>query len=86
MPFDVLRAELFYPTRSDICQTELLVRQLTEKAATAFLVEFRDESKATHTYLSSLGGKYSMATISDNQLTAGLNKELQLVPTEPKTL
>ena len=41
LPYDVLRAELFYPTRSDIRQTESLVHQLAEVAATAFLVEFR---------------------------------------------
>jgi hypothetical protein len=52
---------------------ESLVGRLAKEAATEFLVEVRDESKATHTYLSSIGGKYSILSISDNQHSSVLN-------------
>lgn len=40
LPFDMLRAELFYSTQSNIHKTESLVCQQSEEAATAFLLEF----------------------------------------------
>jgi hypothetical protein len=43
----------------------LPVALLGGEAAATFFIEFRDELKATHNYLSSIGGKYSQAKISD---------------------
>jgi hypothetical protein len=51
------------------------VALLGGEAAATFFIEFRDELKATHNYLSSIGGKYSQAKISDQNRAAGLNKE-----------
>ncbi len=59
LPYDELRAELFYPSRIDIWQTDGLVSHLGEEAATTFLIEFRNISKATLAYLSSISGKFS---------------------------
>ena len=44
-------------------------------AASAFLIEFRDENKATAQYLSSIGGENSLAVISESKRKAGLGKE-----------
>ena len=49
--------------------------QLGEESAAAFLREFRDPSKATHNYLSSIRGKYSIAVISGDDRKASLGKE-----------
>jgi hypothetical protein len=75
MPYDELRAELFYPSRVDIRNTDDLVIRLAEEAASTFLIEFRDPLKATSSYLSSVGGKYSISKISDDLRKAGLNKD-----------
>ena len=47
---------------------------LAEEAATVFLNEFRDESKATAAYLSSIGGTKSCAEITEEVRVAGMNK------------
>jgi hypothetical protein len=73
--WDLLRAALFYPSRADIVQTSELSSQLAVIAATAFLAEFQDTSKATHHYLSSISGKYSIAVITEEQRQAGFKKE-----------
>jgi hypothetical protein len=75
LPYDLLRAALFYPSRIDIVRTDKLCCRLGGEAAATFLIEFCDELKATHNYLSSIGGKYSQAEISDQNRAAELNKE-----------
>ena len=75
LPFDLLRAALFYPTRADIVETDELCSQLAVVAAMAFLTEFRDTSKATHNYLSSIDGKLSLKVISEEQRLEGMRKE-----------
>jgi hypothetical protein len=75
LPWDHLRAAVFYPSRADIVQTHDLCCQLAVVAASTFLVEFQDTSKATHNYLSSISGKYSQAVISEGQRKAGFGKE-----------
>jgi hypothetical protein len=49
LPIDELRAALFYPTRADIMQTNDLCSELGVVCSVAFLKEFRDTTKATHT-------------------------------------
>jgi hypothetical protein len=67
---------VFYPSRADIVRTTELCHQLAVIAATSFLAEFQDtRSKATHSYLSCISGKYSLATISEEQQQAGFKKE-----------
>ena len=57
LPYDLLRAELFYPTRADVRQTVNVACLLGEIAAERFVTEFRDKGKATCKYLTSLDGK-----------------------------
>ena len=57
LPYDLLRAELFYPTRVDVRQTVDVACQLGEIAAEIFVTEFRDKRKATCKYLTSLDGR-----------------------------
>lgn len=75
LPYDQLRAAVFYPDRDDIRRTDALCRELAVTAASAFLIEFRNESKATAQYLSSIGGENSLAVLSESKRKAGLGKE-----------
>ena len=75
LPWDHLHAAVFYPSRADIVKTHDLCCQLAVVAASTFLVEFQDTSKATHNYLSSYFGKYSQAVISEGQRKADLAKK-----------
>ncbi len=75
LPYDEFRAAVFYPNRKDIISTDTLCRELAVVAATAFLIEFRDESKATSEYLSSIEGKSSLAILTESQRKAGIGKE-----------
>jgi hypothetical protein len=76
LPYDQIRAAVFYPDRDDIRQTDNLCHELAVTASTAFLIEFRNESKATSQYLSSIGGENSLAVLSESKRRAGLGKEL----------
>jgi hypothetical protein len=51
-----------------------LCKEIGVDTASAFLVEFRDERKATSKHLLSIRGEYSMEMISQNDLKAGLGK------------
>ena len=53
LPFDLLRAELFYPSRDENKATDTLCTTMAVVMAKAILVELRDTSKATHEHLSS---------------------------------
>eukprot|EP00956_Cyclotella_meneghiniana_P040421 scaffold194930_cov35-Cyclotella_meneghiniana.AAC.1 len=75
LPVDELRAALFYPSRADMMQTNDLCAELGVVSAMAFLKEFRDTNKASHNYLSSIDGRYSLKTISSETRKAGLGKE-----------
>ena len=66
----------FYPNRKDIISTDTLCRELAVTTATAFLIEFRDESKATSDYFSSIEGKSSLSVLTESQRKAGIGKEL----------
>ena len=45
LPRDILRCELFYPTRRDIVQTLPASIELASEAAQVFRREFRDEKR-----------------------------------------
>jgi hypothetical protein len=75
LPYNKLSAEIFYPTRINIRQTKSVSCLLAEEAASTFLAEFRDTSKATASYLSSIGGKYSASSVSAEDRIACLNKD-----------
>ena len=53
IPFDMLKAELFYPSRDENKATDALCTAMPVVMAEAVLVELRDMSKATHKRLSS---------------------------------
>jgi hypothetical protein len=72
-PYQLLHDELFYPTRNDIQQTFHLTCQLTCEAATIFLVEFRDPSKATSDYLSCMKGSKSWDIVSEQTKALSLH-------------
>jgi hypothetical protein len=59
----------------DIIQTNKLCPEISVDAAAVFLIQFREESKATSKHLSSIGGKYSLAKILESDRKAGLGKE-----------
>jgi hypothetical protein len=75
LPWDLLCAELFYPSRADVVQTLKLCSELAIIAAATFLAEFRDTAKATHNYLSSISGKYSLSVITEEERQVGFRKE-----------
>ena len=72
-PYQLLREELFYPTGKDIQQTYDLTCQLACEAATIFLMEFCDSTKATSEYLSSISGPKSWCNTSDETKSLTLN-------------
>ena len=65
LPYDVLNAELFYPTREENIATTEFVTQLAVEVADCMLQELRDPKKATSDYLSSGGGKFSWGETTD---------------------
>ena len=74
IPFDLLRAELFYPTRMENRQTHQFCCRLAEEIASTILAELRDPRKATSQYLSSCMGKYSKAVIAEDDRQACMGK------------
>jgi hypothetical protein len=64
-PFNELRAEVFYPTRSDVRQSHDYAVILSEKIAQTFIVEIRDISKATSEYSDSTDGRYSRGNVCE---------------------
>jgi hypothetical protein len=72
-PYQLLREELLYPTRKDIQQTYDLTCQLACEAASIFLMEFHDPTKATSEYLSSISGPKSWCNTSDETKSLTLN-------------
>ena len=72
LPWDMLRSELFYPTRLDIVESTNYSVELASEAASIFCIEFRDEKKATAKYLSAIGGSKSMKKITEEECNAGL--------------
>ena len=72
LPWDLLRSELFYPTRVDLIQTNEYASELGAEAAAIFRTEFRDESKATHKYLSEIEKRIrSIEKITNEERLAG---------------
>jgi hypothetical protein len=72
-PYQLLHEELFYPTQKDAQQTYHLTCQLACKAATVFLMEFRNPKKANSEYLSSISRPKSWCNASDETKSMSLN-------------
>ena len=62
---DQLRAEVFYPTRSYIRETDELACQLAKELASVVLQELRDPHKVTSGYLESVKGKYCTSNVQE---------------------
>jgi hypothetical protein len=71
LPWEMVRSEMFYPTRVDLIETTTFVPELASHAGAIFRAEFRDKTKATHKYLSAIGGKQSIKKIKKAQRLAG---------------
>ena len=67
LPCDLLKLQLFYPTRVDIRESHEFTCCLGEVALSRFVVEFRDPSKATSSYLSSIDEKKIEKGISSRE-------------------
>ena len=59
LPFDKLKAEFFYPERTDNIATKALADKIAIEMDCCILTELRDPKKATSDYLSSGEGKFS---------------------------
>ena len=59
VPFDKVKAELYYPSREENQQTTNLVMKMAVEVSECMLMELRDPKKATSSYLSSADGKFS---------------------------
>ena len=53
LPFDKLKAELFYPERTENIATKALATNMDVDMASFLLTELRDPKKATSDYISS---------------------------------
>ena len=67
LPYNLLRAELFYPTRADVRQTVDVACQLGEIEAERFVTEFRGKGKASRKYLTSLNGTKCQKHVSKRE-------------------
>ena len=74
VPLSKLRDELFSPISITNQSTSSLSIELGILSATAILTELRDHTKATASYLSSVGGKFSWANTSNESNMNGMNK------------
>ena len=63
-PYDLLRAELYFPTRKDIFQPNTFSALISVEASSEFLFELRDGRKAKSKYVSDIKGKESMKKAS----------------------
>ena len=70
LPYDLLRAELFYPTREENIATQTVCTNMDVEVAQTMLVELRDPKKATSDYLSSGKGKFSWGETTHEQHVA----------------
>ena len=74
IPFDMLKAELFYPTRKENVATTSTVQKMAVEMAECFLKELRDPKKATSDYLTSAEGKFSWGYTTEDDHNALIGK------------
>ena len=74
LPYDLLRAELFFPAREENQATDTVCTNMAVELAQTMLVELRDPKKATSDYLSSEEGQFSwgQTTQSEHEACIGL--------------
>ena len=66
-PYDLSRAELYFPTRKDIIQSNTFSDLISVEASPGFQVEFSDERKATEEYVSYIKGATIMNKVSKTE-------------------
>ena len=64
-PYDLLRAESYFPMRKDILQYNTFSDLVSVEALSEFRVEFRDKSKGTEKYVSDIKEEESMKKVSN---------------------
>ena len=74
LPFDQLKAEIFYPTCRENTKTTELVKLMASEVAETILNELHDPRKATSNYLTSVEGKFSWGQTTDEEHYAFLGK------------
>ena len=72
IPLDILKAELFYPKRTENIETDDMVKKMAVEVASCLLIELRDPKKITSSYLSSSDGEFSWGQTSDDDHVAGI--------------
>ena len=82
MPFDQLKAELFYPQRIENKATDNLVAKMAVEVAQCMLTELRDPKKATSDYLTSADGKFSWGYTTQEEHHACIGKMTTNDPAE----
>ena len=63
-PYELLGAELYFPTQKDILQSNTFSALISAKASSEFRVEFRDNRKVTAKYVSGIKGTKSINKLS----------------------
>ena len=82
LPFDQLKAELFYPQRIENKATDNLVEKMSVEVAQCMLTELRDPKKATSDYLTSADGKFSWGYTTQEEHHACIGKMATNDPAE----
>jgi hypothetical protein len=82
LPFDQLKAELFYPQRIENKATNNLVEKMSVEVAQCMLTELRDPKKATSDYLTSADGKFSWGYTTQEEHHACIGKMATNDPAE----
>ena len=73
---------LFYPTEKQIMQTNEFCSMLAAGLATCLILELEDPRKANSDYLSTKGGKYSWAQVSNAEKKACMEMKAVNDPSE----
>jgi len=82
VPFDKVKAELYYPSREENQQTTNLVMKMAVEVSECMLMELRDPKKATSSYLSSADGKFSWGETTEEEHLVAMGKMATNDPAE----
>ena len=74
LPFDMVKAELFDPSRKKHVATSKTVQKMVFEMASCFWKEWRDPKKTTSDYLTSSEGKFSWGYTTEDEHNALIGK------------